>query len=180
METNLKKFKKLAPIKENENWEFRRFLKNSDLSSRKIDSIVHKLYREISSKIDCKTCANCCKEMQPVLDEEDIEKLSRGLKVEAVQFEEQYLINNEDQASGKFMFKQKPCPFLVNNSCLCYSYRPKDCKSFPHLYKPDFVSRLINVMENYAVCPIVFHVYEELKNEIWRRRRIFSTMRLHK
>ncbi len=31
----------------------------------------------------------------------------------------------------------------------------------------DFVSRLINVINNISICPIVFNVYESLKEEIW-------------
>jgi hypothetical protein len=31
----------------------------------------------------------------------------------------------------------------------------------------EFVFRLIGVVENYAVCPIVFNVHEHLKVELW-------------
>jgi len=33
--------------------------------------------------------------------------------------------------------------------------------------KEDFVFRLIGVVGNYDVCPIVFNVYEQLKAELW-------------
>jgi Fe-S-cluster containining protein len=164
METDLNKIKKLSKKKEDENWEFRSFLKRCDIPSEEIDSIVHRLYKRISSEIDCKTCANCCKEVQPVLDFGDIEKFSKGLGISISQFENQYLI--KDSESENYTFNKKPCPFLKDNLCSYYAYRPKDCRSYPHLHKPYFIFRLINVIGNYSICPIVFNVYEHLKNEI--------------
>jgi len=98
METNLNKIRKLSKEKEDENWEFRSFLKGCDISEEKIDSIVHKLYQKVSSEIDCRTCANCCKEVQPVLDQEDIERFSKGSGISVAQFKDQYL---EGQRSRK-------------------------------------------------------------------------------
>nr|MDO8082667.1 hypothetical protein [Candidatus Freyarchaeota archaeon] len=86
IETNLNKIETIAKKREDENWKFRTFLKCCDLSPEKIDSIVHKLYRQVSSKIDCKTCANCCKKLQPLLDQEDIERLSKAMGLTAEQF----------------------------------------------------------------------------------------------
>lgn len=42
----------------------------------------------------------------------------------------------------------------------------ENCISYPHLHKKDFTSRLIGVIENCSVCPIVFNVYERLKERI--------------
>lgn len=165
IKTDINEIKKLSKIKEDENWRFRSFLKRCNIPFKKIDSSVHRLYREISSQVDCKTCANCCKEVHPVLDQKDIEKFSKGLGISAVQFKDQYLVKEQD--SEKFVFKKEPCPFLKDNLCLYYEYCPKDCMSYPHLHKSDFVFRLINVLHNCSVCPIVFNVYEYLKGEIW-------------
>jgi hypothetical protein len=114
-ETDISKIKKLSKRKENENWEFRAFLKESDISSEEIDGIVNELYAGISQKIDCAKCANCCREMQPLLDDEDVEKLSAGSGLATAQFKKQYLI--KDAEADKFAFKQKPCPLLENNGC---------------------------------------------------------------
>lgn len=164
METDINKIRVLSKEREDENWKFRSFLKECDISEDEIDSLVHKLYRKVSSEIDCTACANCCKEVQPVLDQEDAEKFSKGLGISVAQFKEKYLV--EDEEPEKFVFNAKPCPFLKNNSCSNYPYRPKDCVSYPHLHNSDFVLRLIWVINNYSVCPIVFNVYECLKDEI--------------
>ncbi len=49
------------------------------------------------------------------------------------------------------------------------SYAPKTAGRFRIFNKEEFVFRLISVIQNYAVCPIVFNVYERLKNELWHR-----------
>ncbi len=165
METDPNKIKRISIKKESENWEFRSFLKRCNLPSEEIDSIVHKLYRKIASEIDCKTCANCCKEVQPTLDSEDIERFSKGLGISIAHFKNRYLIEGDE--SNEYIFNQKPCTFLNAKLCSCYDYRQKNCMSYPHLHKTDFISRLINIIGNCSICPIVFNVYECLKNEIW-------------
>jgi hypothetical protein len=47
--------------------------------------------------------------------------------------------------------------------------RPNDCRLFPHLHKKGFVFRLIQVVENCSICPIVFNVFERLKQELWHK-----------
>ena len=165
LETDLDKIKELSKKKEDENWKFRSFLKGSGISREKIDTIVHELYQNVSSQIDCKTCANCCKQVQPVLDQEDIEKLSKCLDISVAQFKEKYLV--KDKEPEKFVFNKKPCPFLKDNLCSHYTYRPKDCVSYPHLHKNGFILRLMDVIGNCSICPIVYNVFEYLKDEIW-------------
>ena len=159
------RIKALSEKKENENWQFRAFLKGTDMPSESIDGIVHTLYEEASSQIDCQHCANCCKHMRVPLDEKDVENLSKVLGVPAVRFRKQYLSHSEE--SDAWVFKETPCPFLKDNRCSHYNERPKECRSYPHLHKNDFVFRLIGVIHNSAICPIVFNVYEYLKVEIW-------------
>lgn len=165
MESNIGKIKEISEEKAEENWAFRAYLKECDVLPEEIDAIVHRLYKEISSGIDCKACANCCKEIKPVLDNDDIEKLSEGLGISNSKFKEEYLVEDEEG----FKFKMMPCPFLKDNSCLVHTYRPKDCRSYPHLHKEGFVLRLMEVIANFSVCPIVFNVYETLKKEPWHK-----------
>ena len=40
-------------------------------------------------------------------------------------------------------------------------------RPFPHLHKEEFIFRLWGVVENCPICPIVFNVYEQLKDELW-------------
>lgn len=58
-----------------------------------------------------------------------------------------------------------PCPLLENDRCTRYEHRPRDCASYPHLQKDRFVSRASNTVANCSVCPIVYNVFERLKDE---------------
>jgi uncharacterized protein len=167
IETNLTRIRALSQKKEEENWEFRAFLKGKCTSGR-LDSLVHRLYQEIASAIDCTTCGNCCREILPLLDQEDIESFAQGLEISIKDLTDQYVVKDEEG----FTFCQTPCPFLHEKRCTKYEARPKDCRSYPHLHKEDVMSRLMGVVENYRICPIVFNVYEALKRELWSRRRV--------
>ena len=159
LETDLFQIAQLAKDKEEENLGFNSFLKSSQCT-KKIDEIVHSLYEQIALNIDCTACGNCCEQMDPVFKEKDIQKLSKCWKDENIK---DYLI--EDKEEDGFIFNMT-CPFLKENKCLQYVSRPDGCKSYPHLHKKDFISRLIKVMESYPICPIVYNVYERLKVEL--------------
>ena len=161
METDLIKIKKFSQEREDENWYFRTFLKGYAIKN--LDSVVHKLFKQVSEAIDCTACGNCCKEIQPGLKKKDINKLSKSLNILPDQFVTKYVDKDED---GDNILNQLPCPFLKNNKCTQYESRPVDCASYPHLHKKDFVFRLIGVVNNYSICPIVFNVYEALKNRL--------------
>ena len=165
--TDLKHIEMMAKERDEENWAFRTFLKQLDIKTEELDAIVHQITAEVSSQIDCTKCANCCKQISPVLDNDDILKLVLSFKTPVPDFQGKYLTFYAHDHS-KRLFNKAPCPFLKDNLCLHYECRPKDCRSYPHLHKEEFIFRLWNVVENYAICPIVFNVYERLKIELWR------------
>jgi Fe-S-cluster containining protein len=166
--TDISKIEILAKKREEENWKFRRYLKGADFSGSRLDATVHELFRRIFGQIDCCECANCCKTCNPVLKGPDIQRLARHLNMKPDEFQQKYLLHEEEEDG--FCFQETPCPFLHGNLCCVYDQRPRDCRSYPHLQKKDFVSRLMQAVSNYSVCPIVFNVYEELKVRFWRRR----------
>ena len=63
VETDLKKIKETAEQKEDENWEFRSFLKGYDIEVEELDSIVHRLYEGVYREMDCTACGNCCRDI---------------------------------------------------------------------------------------------------------------------
>ena len=161
MESDLEKIEKYAKEKEDENRMFRLFLKGYDNDD--LDGIVNDLFRQVSAAIDCTACANCCKKIPPHLNLKDIFKLSETLEITPERFISDYVYKNE---GGDLVMKRMPCPFLNENKCAHYDSRPADCASYPHLHKNDFVFRLIGVLQNYSICPIVFNVYEALKHKL--------------
>jgi hypothetical protein len=162
LELDLEKIKRLAERNEENNWRFRAFLKFGD--ERKIDRIVNSLYHEVSEEIDCTQCGNCCRELRPLLSKKDVKLLANFINMPEGKFQEHYTEFNRDE--NKLRLKGTPCSFLKDKKCTVYKCRPSDCRSFPHLHKKNFASRLINVLQNYSICPIVFNVYEQLKIEM--------------
>lgn len=90
-------------------------------------------------------------------------RLSKSLGIEPDEFSARYVRKDED---GDNIFNSLPCPFLEADKCTRYNSRPADCASFPHLHKEDFVFRLISVVDNCSICPIVLNVYESLKEKL--------------
>ena len=168
VEIDLEKIKLIGKQKEDENWRFRSFLKGLDIEEEELDKIVHQLNEEVTSQIDCTKCANCCKVFDPVLDEEDVMKLSSSLNLNKDDFKKTYLVESKEEKDC-YNFNKVPCPFLKDNKCSFYESRPKVCESYPHLHKDEFWTRLMGVIQNYSICPIVFNVYEQLKKELWHR-----------
>lgn len=165
LHTDPKVVARLAGEKEDENWRFRTFLKGVGI--KKIDAAVHRHYEEVAAKIDCCSCGNCCEVAQPSLDEEDVSRVSTGLTLGPQSTIERFLVPGEDP--GTYTFNAKPCPMLKDKKCTVYDSRPTDCRSYPHLHKREFVFRMMQAIENCAICPIVYNVFERLKEELWHR-----------
>jgi Fe-S-cluster containining protein len=169
IEKDLGKIKLLGERNERQNYKFRLFLKNIDLASSEIDKMVHEIYEHVRHEIDCTECANCCKQFTPLLDENDITRFIKKLDMDAADFKSRYLQEVKAYAErATYEFRELPCPFLLNNTCSNYQNRPNPCRGYPYLHRKDFRSRLLSVIENYSICPIVFNVFELLKNNFRR------------
>ena len=167
LEADPKIITKLAAQCENANLQFRSFLKSIDLEIEELDAIVHRHYKVVASQINCCDCGNCCRDVIPILQVHDVDRLAVGLSLSREEVTARFLVTDED---GDVVFHDRPCPLLSDNRCTVYDYRPDDCRSYPHLRKDEFVFRLFQAVENCSVCPIVFNVFERLKEELWYER----------
>jgi len=167
LQTDPKVIATLASEREDDNWLFRSFLKGLDPDIVEVDSVVHAIYEEVASQIDCRACGNCCREMLPTLTEDDVGLLATGLGTTPEAVERQYLVTDEE---GDVIFNQRPCPFLSENQCRVYDCRPETCRSYPHLQKREFVIRSMQAVWNCSICPIVFNVFERMKAELWHEQ----------
>lgn len=164
VETRPARIRKLAREREEVNVDFRAFLKNGDLKPGCIDQIVQRLNEDVCRRIDCRTCANCCLETTTEVTGKDIERLVPAVGLRRDAFIAKYLDYNEEE--GSYWLKGPPCPFLVDKTCSVYVHRPDICRSYPHLHQKDFIGRTLNVLDNVGTCPIVFNVYEQLKDRL--------------
>lgn len=153
-----------AKAKENhkENFAFRVFLKNAD--EDKTDRFVKKINAEVTSKIDCTQCANCCKQLEAGVTDDEIKKLAELKNLATEDFVKRFI--QKDDYLGDAFLKHHPCTFLENNLCSIYENRPQACRDFPNTHKPGFTSRMLSMIDHYGICPIVFNVIERLKIDL--------------
>lgn len=88
LEKNLSKIRQIAAEREYENVRFRTFLKGKN--GRNVDSIVHRLHREITPHIDCSTCGNCCYCLSAEISAEDIKTLARLENISPEEYRTRY------------------------------------------------------------------------------------------
>lgn len=147
---------------EAEDFSFRNFLKvRLPLSNKELDAIAQETTDAVWQQIDCLACGNCCRTLQIVVDDKDIERLAARLAITPQQFARQYVGTAPDRTKH---FKSTPCAFLgADNRCSVYEDRPQACRDFPYLHAGDFRSRTLMMIDNTGTCPIVFNVWQQLK-----------------
>jgi hypothetical protein len=140
-----------------ENLSFRSYLKTLDAGE--VDRLFREAHAEAASHIDCRECGRCCRAVQPAVTSDEIPALASRLGCSAETFVDEHLT----KIPGGWYMKREPCVFLRKNECTIYEDRPGSCRSYPHLIEPGIADRLYQVLDNYAICPIVFHAWEAVK-----------------
>lgn len=122
------------------------------------------LHQEAFEKIDCLSCANCCRNYSPRFKTPDIKRISKHLRMKESNFIETYLRLDEE---GDYVVHSTPCPFLgTDNFCSIYENRPSDCVRFPYTDEDIIVKRQQLTLKNSSFCPIVYFVLEKLVDEV--------------
>jgi hypothetical protein len=98
--------------------------------------------------------------LKPHILKKDLKSLTLATSKNLDEIKKEYIMIDEDEDMS---FNKLPCPFLENLKCSIYDNRPNDCRSYPHIHKKEFISRLFGVIDSYSICPIVFNVFEDLK-----------------
>ncbi len=163
MLTDLVQIDRLGRQKKTENARFRVYLKSHDYSDRRL----RRLAEEIESQIDCTQCANCCRVAEAGVKDRDIEKLAKFIGVSREEFLRDYTDRNE--ANELILKRTKSgCVFLKDNLCSVYEARPRSCANFPNLVRGDgsIASRMWQMVDRAAYCPIVYNWMETVKQEM--------------
>lgn len=158
---HLETIRQLATEKENENENFRFFLKEQD--GELIDKKVQRLNEWVTEKTDCTSCGNCCKSLLINVTTNEAESLAAHLQTSLETIKERYL---DVSPGGKMVISSIPCHFLQGTKCSIYEKRFEGCREFPHLDRANFTQRLFGTMMYYGTCPIIFNVIELLKEEL--------------
>lgn len=134
---------------------------------REVDSLFHTEHEKTFEKINCLSCANCCKTTGPLFTNRDIDTISRHLRIKPSQFIEQYLRIDEEK---DYVLKSTPCIFLDEaNYCSIYDYRPKACREFPHTDRANMneISHLTS--RNALICPAVYTILENIETRLQKK-----------
>jgi len=138
--------------------QYKTFLQRAD-KNKVLKQLPH-LHEEAFEKIDCLTCAACCKNYSPRFKTPDIKRISKYLKMKESVFIDTYLDLDKD---GDYVVKSTPCPFLgKDNYCTIYEHRPSDCERFPYTNEDVLLKRPQITLKNVSFCPAVFYVMEKL------------------
>ena len=161
IETDLQLIAHLAHQREEENDHFQSFLASEDAAS--IDARVFTLQADITPKIDCRQCGNCCKTLMIEVTQPEANRVAEVLGVES----DQFVAENLEKGIGQRMIMNAiPCRFLEELSCTIYTDRFAGCREFPALHLPGFTARYFTTRMHYGRCPIIFNVLEALKKEL--------------
>lgn len=152
-------YKQHAQRNKKQNQQFLESLEK--VNGRELDEHAVDAENHAFSKVACLDCANCCKSISPIVEFEDIHRVSKALNMEAGKFIETYLEMDED---GDFVFTSQPCPMLgEDNKCKVYESRPKACAEYPHISQKHLQKRLKLLLKNTEYCPAVYESVEYLK-----------------
>jgi uncharacterized protein len=150
---------------DDENYRFLRSLKMQ--SPRRVDRIALELHQQAFGIVDCTRCANCCRTIHPIVNDEDIARIAKHLEMTEEEFIAAYL--EHDEMEGRYRIRTTPCPFLGgDNLCAIYDVRPEKCRGYPFTDKPDFVSMTMTHADKAVVCPAVFYLVEQMKKQLGR------------
>ena len=160
--TNLTHIQRASQAQEEVNLAFRTFVKiDLPLPDRRLNALVQETTEQVWQSIDCRTCANCCKTSHPLFSKTEVERIATHLGTTAEDVRARHL---EPSEAGKYTTRQLPCPFLQDDLCSIYPVRPAVCAGYPHLQR-NFRSRLWQVIDNAAICPIIYNVLARLKEQ---------------
>lgn len=156
---------KLKSRSEGKKKQFRLIVeKINKIKGRDVDSLFQKLHVRFSRETNCTSCANCCKVLGPRLTYIDVKRLASSLKTGTSGIFEKYVSTDED---GDYVFKSMPCPFLQeDNHCRVYDARPRACRDYPHTDQKNIGAIMSICLQNTAICPVVFRIFEALGNEL--------------
>lgn len=131
------------------------------VNPRTLDEVVHYWHHRKFTEADCLECANCCKTISPIVISQDITRIARHLKTKPASLIAQYFVIDEDD---DYVFRTQPCPFLGSeNYCSIYEHRPRACRDFPLTDRTKFFQALDLSVKNTAICPVVFEIFQELR-----------------
>ena len=159
MKPEYKQYLNLAESRKKENKKLLQRLKKQ--KPKDLDKTINELHDQAFEVIDCLECANCCKSISPSVQDNDIQKIAKTLKIKPSAVVSKYMLLDDE---NDYVMNTAPCPFLMSdNCCEVYTSRPLACKGYPHTDRNKMSQILDLTLKNTMICPAVAYIFEELK-----------------
>ena len=140
------------------------FRKWKQAKPKDLDQKFHKEHISEFKKMDCLTCANCCKTTSPIFRDADIRRIAKHLRIKESQLIQNYLKMDEE---SDYVLQKSPCTFLgADNKCDIYEVRPLACREYPHTDRKNMYQILDLTRKNMEVCPAVTSIMQEMLKKI--------------
>lgn len=136
-------------------------LRREKLNDAKLDAFVEQVAEPIIAAIDCTQCANCCRNLDVYVVEDDAKRLALGLIIPLDEIETRYIDRSTSEVDEWGKLRAKPCVFLDGKRCSVYANRPESCRTYP-AFTPDFRWTLNDTIEGAPLCPIIYNVLSVL------------------
>lgn len=155
----IQEWKKITAV---DKQKYLRFFRNSRLKTE-MPKILH-WHEEAFKKVNCLSCANCCRTTPALVNRSDIERIAGFLKMKPREFVHTYVL---EDINGELSLNSVPCRFLnPDNTCRIYEVRPLACRQFPHTDDPEYFKRPVLNANNVIVCPAAYYIAEKLMASI--------------
>lgn len=106
MDEILEELPQRAKEKHSENKKF--FAKLKKRPPKNLDYTMQELHEAEFERMDCLTCANCCKTTGPLFTNADINRISKYFRMKPSQFIDEYLRVDEE---NDYVLQAVPCTF---------------------------------------------------------------------
>ena len=160
MVIDLVQIRQLAEANEGENLEFRRYL----TAHHPAHDMLRHIAEHVARRIDCRACANCCRETVVEVSDDDIAAIALFLDASPEEVTQLYTTAGR---SSEPTLKQTAngCVFLAGNLCSIYAARPRPCREFPWMATTatSLGGRAASIFGRACLCPIVYNSLEEFK-----------------
>lgn len=136
------------------------FRKWKQSKPKDLDAKFHSAHEQEFKKMDCLTCANCCKTTSPIFRDADIRRIAKHLRMKESQFISSYLKMDEE---NDYVLQKSPCHFLGSeNKCDIYEVRPLACREYPHTDRKNMFQILELTVQNTLICPAVSRIVQKI------------------
>lgn len=106
----------------------------------------------------CSQCGNCCSNCYPIsLDKKDALNISKVTGITVHNLKERRIIKY-NKKDIMYYFGSTPCPFLKNNLCNIYEFRPSVCRLYPFVSKNG--SYYLYPEKNYSCNIVYLHIVD--------------------